>query len=154
MGPRISCLDQLGELNLRRVVPKLTLTEGTPTPKKFFKTVTPLMLATPTLKAVGVAGKTTGSRSKASKPDPRSPPTSKKKQFKSPVSAKENAGFGIYEDGEDSAPVQAPTEEQTPATGRGQEVQLAERRTSLHPARRRRHHPHRPNCLGWPPCLR
>ena len=49
-NPRISCLDQLGELNLKRVVPKLTLTEGTPTPKKFFKTVTPLMLATPTLK--------------------------------------------------------------------------------------------------------
>merc|ERR1712013_799517 len=64
-NPRISCLDQLGELNLKRVVPKLTLTEGTPTPKKFFKTVTPLMLATPTLKAVGVAGKTTGSRSSA-----------------------------------------------------------------------------------------
>ena len=50
VNPRISCLDQLGELNLKRVVPKLTLTEGTPTPKKFFKTVTPLMLATPTLK--------------------------------------------------------------------------------------------------------
>ena len=49
-NPRISCLDQLGELNLKRVVPKLTLTEGTPTPKKFFKTVTPLVLATPTLK--------------------------------------------------------------------------------------------------------
>ena len=55
---------------------------------------------------MGAAGKTTGSRSKASKPDPRSPPTSKKKQFKSPISAKENAGFGIYEDEEDGAPVQ------------------------------------------------
>ena len=55
---------------------------------------------------MGAAGKATGSRSKANKPDPRSPPTSKKKQFKSPISAKENAGFGIYEDEEDGAPVQ------------------------------------------------
>ena len=52
-NPRISCLDQLGEMNLRRVVvPKLTLTEGTPTPKKFFKSSTPLILSTPTLKVI------------------------------------------------------------------------------------------------------
>ena len=49
-NPRISCLEQLGELNLRRVVPKLTLTEGTPTPKKFFKSGPPLLPSTPALK--------------------------------------------------------------------------------------------------------
>ena len=50
-NPRISCLDQLGDMNLRRVVvPTLTLTEGTPTPKKFFKSGNLLTFSTPTLK--------------------------------------------------------------------------------------------------------
>jgi len=113
-NPRISCLDQLGDMNLRRVaVPKLTLTEGTPTPKKFFKSGTPLILSTPAGKA--------SSKSKPFKLDPavKQSPTSKGKQFKSPRSAKENTGFGIYEDGVEDTPSQVPLDEQTPATGRG-----------------------------------
>merc|ERR1719397_2326215 len=63
-NPRISCLDQLSDMNLRRaVVPKLTLTEGTPTPKKFFKSGTPLILSTP-------AGKAPSSKSKPFKLGP------------------------------------------------------------------------------------
>ena len=104
-NPRISCLDQLGDMNLRRVVvPKLTLTEGTPTPKKFVKSGTPLILSTP-------AGKAPSSKSKPFKLDPavKQSPTSKGKQFKSPRSAKENTGFGIYEDGVEDTPSQVLT---------------------------------------------
>ena len=104
-NPRMSCLDQLGDMNLRRVVvPKLTLTEGTPTPKKFFKSGTPLILSTP-------AGKAPSSKSKPFKLEPgvKQSPASKGKQFKSPKSAKENTGFGIYEDGAEGTPSQVLT---------------------------------------------
>ena len=50
-NPRISCLDQLGDAR-RMMVPALTLTEGTPTSKKFFKSGTPLIPSTPTRKVV------------------------------------------------------------------------------------------------------
>merc|ERR1712130_778973 len=118
-NPRISCLDQLGDAK-KMMVPALTLTEGTPTSKKFFKSGPPLIPSTPTRKAVsGAAGKVTGSKSK---PVVKQSPAVgllncfESKQFKSPRSAKENSVW-IYEDGAEETPSQAPLAEQTPATG-------------------------------------